>query len=129
MTTSAGASARAPSSSTRRPPTRAPASFPLPADDAQYGYTYPVAAYDHDPGADWNCRSDVGRAIAGGFVYRGKDAPALRGKYIFGDLVDGRILAADTRDMRRGGDLAPLEQLMLFDRSTGEDGHHARPRR
>jgi len=23
--------------------------FPLPADDEQYGYTYPVAAYDHDP--------------------------------------------------------------------------------
>ncbi|MFF9511982.1 PQQ-dependent sugar dehydrogenase [Streptomyces sp. NPDC014724] len=94
--------------------------LPLPADDAQYGYTYPVAAYDHDPGPDWNCRSDVGRAIAGGSVYRGKDAPALRGKYIFGDLVDGRILAADTRDMRRGAGLAPLEQLMLFDKSTGK---------
>ncbi|WP_330247261.1 PQQ-dependent sugar dehydrogenase [Streptomyces sp. NBC_00562] len=94
--------------------------LPLPADDAQYGYIYPVAAYDHDPGPDWNCRSDVGRAIAGGSVYRGKDAPALRGKYIFGDLVDGRILAADTGDMHRGGELAPLEQLMLFDKSTGK---------
>ncbi|MGW3622977.1 PQQ-dependent sugar dehydrogenase [Streptomyces sp. NPDC000880] len=94
--------------------------LPLPAEDSQYGYTYPVAAYDHDPGADWNCRSDVGRAIAGGFVYRGKDAPELRGTYIFGDLVDGRILAADTRDMRRGAGLAPLKQLMLFDKSTGK---------
>ncbi|RFC70546.1 PQQ-dependent sugar dehydrogenase [Streptomyces sp. AcE210] len=93
---------------------------PLPADDAKYGYTYPVAAYDHDPGADWDCRSDVGRAIAGGFVYRGKDAPELRGTYIFGDLVDGRILAADTHDMRRGAGLAPLKSLMLFDQATGK---------
>ena len=45
--------------------------LPLPADDAQYGYTYPVAAYDHDPPAGWNCPSDLGRAIVGGFVYRG----------------------------------------------------------
>ncbi|NGO06457.1 PQQ-dependent sugar dehydrogenase [Streptomyces sp. HC44] len=92
--------------------------FPLPEDDEQYGYTYPVAAYDHDPPADWNCTSDVGRAIVGGFVYRGSDLPELRGKYVFGDIVDGRLLFADTKDMRRGSkELARLYDLMLYDES------------
>ncbi|TPQ21632.1 PQQ-dependent sugar dehydrogenase [Streptomyces sporangiiformans] len=92
--------------------------LPLPEDDDRYRYTYPVAAYDHDPPAGWNCTSDVGRAIVGGFVYRGSDLPGLRGKYIFGDLVDGRLLFADTEDMDRDSkDLARLYDLMLYDES------------
>ncbi|WP_233578874.1 sorbosone dehydrogenase family protein [Micromonospora sp. BL4] len=89
--------------------------FPLPADDDRYGYTYPVAAYDHDPAADWNCTADVGVAVAGGFVYRGRALPALRGKYVFGDLVDGRVLYTEANEMRRGRGLAPIHQLALFD--------------
>ncbi|MEV0227113.1 PQQ-dependent sugar dehydrogenase [Streptomyces sp. NPDC050704] len=92
--------------------------LPLPEDDEQYGYTYPLAAYDHDPPAGWNCTSDVGRAIVGGFVYRGHDVPELRGKYVFGDLVDGRLLFADASDLRRGSaELARLYELMLYDES------------
>ncbi|MFI7642118.1 PQQ-dependent sugar dehydrogenase [Nonomuraea sp. NPDC049400] len=86
--------------------------YPLPADDARYGYTYPVAAYDHNgpPG----CTGDLGRAIAGGFVYRGGALPALQGKYVFGDLVQGWIFATDEAEMTRGGtDLAPLYQLKV----------------
>ncbi|MFI7606563.1 PQQ-dependent sugar dehydrogenase [Micromonospora sp. NPDC049366] len=89
--------------------------FPLPEDDAQHGYTYPVAAYDHDPAPGWNCTSDVGVAVAGGFVYRGRDVPALRGKYVFGDLVDGRVLYTEAKEMRRGQGLAPIHRLALFD--------------
>ncbi|MFG2104593.1 PQQ-dependent sugar dehydrogenase [Micromonospora echinaurantiaca] len=89
--------------------------LPLPADDASYGYTYPVAAYDHDPAPGWNCTSDVGVAVAGGFVYRGRELPALRGKYVFGDLVDGRVLYTEANKMRRGADLAPIHRLALFD--------------
>ena len=37
------------------------------------------------------CNSDCGHAISGGHVYRG-DLPGLKGKYVFGDLVDGRGL-------------------------------------
>lgn len=88
---------------------------PLPADDATYGYTYPVAAYDHDPAPGWNCRSDVGVAVAGGFVYRGQAMPQLRGKYIFGDLVDGRVMYAETSEMKRGKGLAQLHQFALYD--------------
>ncbi|GAA3920095.1 PQQ-dependent sugar dehydrogenase [Actinoplanes auranticolor] len=89
--------------------------LPLPADDA--GYTYPVAAYDHNPPPGWNCTSDVGVAVAGGFVYRGRDVPALRGKYVFGDLVDGRVLYTEASEMRRGRPAATIHRLQLFDAS------------
>jgi uncharacterized repeat protein (TIGR03806 family) len=35
------------------------------------------------------------RTIIGGFVYRGERLPALRGRYVFGDFVYGRIWALD----------------------------------
>jgi len=89
--------------------------FPLPADDS--GYVYPVAAYDHNPAPGWNCTSDVGVAVAGGFVYRGKDVPALKGKYVFGDLVDGAVYYTEVDEMRRGRDLATMHRLALFDTS------------
>jgi glucose/arabinose dehydrogenase len=87
---------------------------PLPPNDDEFGYTYPVAAYDHDPPPDWNCTSDVGRAISGGFVYRGTKIPALRGKYVFGDIVNGRIFYTEEREMRLGGPRAPIHSLMLY---------------
>jgi hypothetical protein len=89
--------------------------FPLPADDEQHGFTYPVAAYDHDPPPTWDCKSDVGHGIIGGFVYRGHDVPELRGKYVFADLVTGRIFYTKERDMQTGGPRAPIYQLMLYD--------------
>lgn len=76
--------------------------YPLPPDDEEYDYEYPLAAYDHDPPPDWDCRSDVGRAIAGGFVYRGDNVSELRGKYVFGDMVDGRLFYTEESQMRRG---------------------------
>jgi hypothetical protein len=91
----------------------------LPADDAKYGYDYPLAAYDHDPPADWACNADVGRAISGGYVYRGHHLPELYGKYIFGDLVDGSVFYTNEREMRRGGPRAPIHRLMVFD-TTGK---------
>ncbi|MFE6157401.1 PQQ-dependent sugar dehydrogenase [Streptomyces sp. NPDC056486] len=99
--------------------------LPLPADDAKYGYTYPVAAYDHDPPANWNCKSDVGRGISGGYVYRGHDLHGLRGKYVLGDIVDGRLLYTDAADMRRakpGAEqrLAQMYSLMVYDAKSGK---------
>jgi Glucose / Sorbosone dehydrogenase len=89
--------------------------FPLPADDEQYGFTYPVAAYDHDPPPTWNCTSDVGHGIVGGFVYRGHGAPELRGKYVFGDLVTGRIFYTEASAMRTGKPMAAIYELMVYD--------------
>ncbi|MGH3823336.1 MAG: PQQ-dependent sugar dehydrogenase [Pseudonocardiaceae bacterium] len=88
--------------------------YPLPEDDEQHGYAYPVVAYDHDPPPDWPCDRDSGHAVIGGFVYRGDGMPDLRGKYVFGDGVDGRILYADTDDMRRGTKhLAKVYEFLL----------------
>jgi len=54
--------------------------------------TYPVIAYGH--------ARDAGViAIANGFVYRGNAIPALRGKFIFGDITSGRIWWADMKEM------------------------------
>ncbi|MEU5947614.1 PQQ-dependent sugar dehydrogenase [Micromonospora sp. NPDC047465] len=88
--------------------------LPLPPDDADFGYTYPVAAYDHNPAPGWNCTSDVGVAVAGGFVYRGNELPALKGKYVFGDLVDGQVLYTEANEMRQGHEMATIHRLALF---------------
>jgi uncharacterized repeat protein (TIGR03806 family) len=41
----------------------------------------PIAEYSHE----------IGRAVTGGFVYRGKAIPALVGRYVFADFVTGRV--------------------------------------
>jgi glucose/arabinose dehydrogenase len=94
--------------------------YPLPADDEQYGYTYPVAAYDHDPPPGWPCNRDSGHAVIGGFVYRGVGIPELRGKYVFGDGVNGRIFYTNAGEMRRGTrHLATIYEFVLLD-GTGK---------
>jgi glucose/arabinose dehydrogenase len=88
--------------------------YPLPADDAKNGYTYPVAAYDHErPPGTPPCR-DQGYGVIGGFVYRGHDVPELRGKYVFGEDVRGNIFFTETHEMRRGGKLAPIGEFQLL---------------
>jgi hypothetical protein len=52
---------------------------------------YPVIQYGHVKGG--------GDAMSSGFVYRGKAIPALRGKYIFGDISTGNIWYADYGEM------------------------------
>jgi len=76
--------------------------FPLPDDDAIYGYTYPVAQYDHDEG----------RAVAGGYIYRGIDAPHLVGKYIFGEITDGIIYFVEVNELEQGSQ-AQIRKLKI----------------
>lgn len=44
-------------------------------------YTFPVHAYDQDPGC----------AVTGGYVYRGSQFPFLTGYYVFADLCSGEL--------------------------------------
>src|SRR4029079_8493775 len=91
--------------------------FPLPADvlngRVKDGFTYPVAIYDHDEG----------RAVTDGFAYRGKIA-ALRGKFVFGDVQNGRVFAADLAALKKADDgipqtVAPIEEVQLYGRGAG----------
>ncbi|MFC4872219.1 PQQ-dependent sugar dehydrogenase [Negadavirga shengliensis] len=79
--------------------------FPLPEDDEKYGYTYPVAMYDHDEG----------NAISGGYEYWGTHVPALEGKYLFGDIVQGRLFYIHTAELQRGSHAPIYEWRISFE--------------
>lgn len=90
--------------------------FALPADvlagRRKDGFTYPVAMYDHDEG----------QAISGGFVYQGA-IPALRGKFVFGDVQRGRLFATDVAALKKADDgvpetVAPIEEIQLYVRNA-----------
>jgi hypothetical protein len=72
------------------------------------GFTYPVAMYDHDEG----------RAVTDGFAYHGRIA-ALRGKFVFGDIQNGRVFAADLAELKKADDgiprtVAAIEEIQLY---------------
>lgn len=86
--------------------------YPLPSDiltgKKKDGFTYPVAMYDHDEGS----------AITDGFTYHGR-IPALRGKFVFGDVQRGRLFVADVAALKKADDgipqtVAPIEEIQLF---------------
>ncbi|OUL37276.1 sugar dehydrogenase [Nostoc sp. T09] len=87
--------------------------FPLPKNDSEYGYTYPVAQYSHHIPKDWP--DYYGIAIAGGYVYRGKAIPELVGQYIFADFGnDGRFFHVPVDELVNGKQ-AKIKELRLFD--------------
>ena len=77
------------------------------------GFTYPVAMYDHDEG----------HAVTDGFAYHGRIA-ALQGKFIFGDIQNGRVFASDLAELKRADDgipqtVARIEEVQLYVRDAG----------
>ncbi len=79
--------------------------FPLPKNDRQFGYTYPVAQFDHDEG----------NAIMGGFEYTGSQLPQLRGNYIFGEIVRGRVFSVNLNEINEGAQATIHEFPLLLD--------------
>ena len=86
--------------------------FTLPAEilegKKKDEFTYPVAIYDHDEG----------QAVSGGFAYHGR-IPALRGKFVFGDVQRGRLFASDLAALKKADDgvpqtVAPVEEIQLY---------------
>ena len=76
------------------------------------GFTYPVAMYDHNDG----------QAVAAGYAYYGR-IPALRGKFVFGDIVRGRLFATDLAAIKKADDgvpqtVAPIEEIQLYTRDA-----------
>ena len=64
-----------------------------------------MAQYDHDEGL----------AIAGGFVYRAVPASPLYGKFIFGDIVTGRLFYADASEMLAADDGDPATTAPVYE--------------
>jgi mono/diheme cytochrome c family protein len=110
--------------------------LPVPADDTipvqitdtvTHGTikpTYPVVEYPHMTGSG-------GDAIAGGFVYRGKQLPALRNKLVFGDITTGRIWVADFADVLAADDgnpatVAPIHEVDAGLRRLAEETYRTR---
>ncbi|MGE0359465.1 MAG: sorbosone dehydrogenase family protein [Vicinamibacterales bacterium] len=100
-----------------RPGGRLDQLFALPDDvlegRTRDGFLYPVAMYDHRDG----------QAISGGFAYHGR-IPALAGRFVFGDVVRGRLFAADVAAMKKADDgiprtVAPVEEIQLYVRDAG----------
>ena len=91
--------------------------YPLPPEildgRVKDGFTYPVLVYDHDEG----------RSVSDGFAYHGRIA-ALRGKFVFGDIYNGRVFASDLAAMKKADDgiprtVAPIEEVQLYVRDAG----------
>jgi len=66
------------------------------------GFTYPIAQYDHDEG----------NAIGSGFYYEGNKLPELLGKYVFADIVNGRIFYIEAEEVT-AGDYQEIRELRL----------------
>ena len=79
--------------------------YPNTGGDGNFNITYPVAEYDHDEG----------NAIAGGFEYTGKALPALKGKYLFGDIVKGRLFYVEMKDLKVGKQASIKEWQITLD--------------
>jgi glucose/arabinose dehydrogenase len=79
--------------------------YTLPKNDAKYGFTYPIAQFDHDEG----------NAIMGGFEYVGTAIPALKGKYIFGEVVRGRVFYINIAEIIEGKQAAIHEFPLNID--------------
>jgi hypothetical protein len=75
--------------------------FPADGCDTR-GLVDPVFEYGREDGL----------SITGGHVYLGNDLPWLRGKYVFGDFVTGRLWALELPD--RSGKAGRAEVLGVF---------------
>ncbi|WP_111320825.1 PQQ-dependent sugar dehydrogenase [Algoriphagus chordae] len=64
--------------------------FPLQEDDEKFGVTYPIIQLDHDELA----------AIFAGYIM---PSGPLQGKFIFGDILSGRLFFADLDDLENSG--------------------------
>jgi hypothetical protein len=79
--------------------------FALPAGDDSLGFSYPVAQYDHDEGF----------AIAGGLAVRSPVPSLLRDKFIFGDIVNGRLFYSDIDAMILDDDADPSTIAQVYE--------------
>jgi len=76
--------------------------FEAPKGCNQAGLVPPVWEYSYEG-------KKGGQSVTGGYVYRGKDAPALAGSYVYADFISGHVYA-----LRHDGK-GPAANKLLFD--------------
>ncbi len=76
--------------------------YELPEDDEREGVSYPVIELDHDES----------RAIIGGLMYELSAIPQLTGKYVFGDIISGKLFYAPI-DQLQGPNRAPVMEWQI----------------
>ena len=90
--------------------------YPLPPEildgRVKDGFTYPVVVYDHDEGRGDHRRLRLSRAHR-----------RAEGKFVFGDIFNGRVFVADLAAMRKADDgipqtVAPVEEVQLYVRDA-----------
>ncbi len=69
---------------------------------------WPVAEYSHEAGC----------SVTGGYLYRGRGAPSLRGRYVYGDYCTGVVWSVDPA---RPGDVREELRLPVTLSAFGED--------
>ncbi len=84
--------------------------FNPPTGCSTTGLKPPIAEYDHS----------LGCSITGGYVYRGRQLPALMGRYFFGDFCSGRLWSL-TETTQGSWTMTELLQTGLNISSFGED--------
>jgi glucose/arabinose dehydrogenase len=67
----------------------------------------PIAEYSHGEGC----------SVTGGYVYRGRTIPALRGRYVFGDYCSGTIWSIPAKGGRMRVEPITVPQLVSFGES------------
>ncbi len=100
------------------PPAPFPANDLLTVDGLQAPVQplYPALLYSHEDG----------NAVGSGFVYQGRLLPQLRGKYIFTDILNGRLFYADLNEMlaARGvrGKAARFHEIQIVYKAPNASG-------
>lgn len=78
------------------------------------GITLPI--WEYNP-------QDGGASVTGGYVYRGKLIPALQGKYLFADFIDGRVWSLDYDGKKKPkAELLKLRQANITSFGVDEAG-------
>ncbi|RKZ12746.1 hypothetical protein DRQ53_11735 [bacterium] len=86
--------------------------FPVPAGDDSLGFEYPLTQYDHAEG----------NAIAGGLAVRSSIPSLLKDKFIFGDIVNGRIFYSDIAEMLSANDGSASTIAVAYELTLLRDG-------
>jgi len=79
--------------------------YPVSLGEKDQRFDEPIARLDHDEIS----------ALVGGFVYRGDRLPALYGKYLFGDIVLGRLYYTFAENLEQQGTDAEISRVILQD--------------